>query len=57
MFVILKIREEDKKQSSELLIANLDKINEHGKRMAIIVKQLQEHSNRGTAHEFFEENS
>jgi two-component system NtrC family sensor kinase len=47
---------EERKQHAELLMANLEKINEHGKRMAIIVKQLQEHSNKGTAHEFFEEN-
>jgi two-component system, NtrC family, sensor kinase len=46
--------EEDKKQHAELLIANLKKINEHGKRAAGIVKQLEEHSTKGTAHEFFE---
>jgi|SRR6185436_11999568 len=46
--------EEDKKQHAEMLIANLQKINEHGQRAAGIVKQLEEHSTKGTAHEFFE---
>lgn len=52
--VIKSQREEDKKISADMLIANLQKINEHGKRAASIVKQLQEHSVKGTAQEFFE---
>lgn len=46
--------EEEKKVNSIILIDNLQRINEHGKRAADIVKQLQEHTLRGTAHEFFE---
>ena len=46
--------EEDKKENAELLIGNLSKINEHGLRMASIVRQLQGHINKGTVHEFFE---
>ena len=46
--------EDEKKQHAELLIDNLQRIKEHGKRAADIVKQLEEHSSKGTAHEFFE---
>jgi len=46
---------EEKKQFAELLIANLRKINEHGKRASTIISQLQEHHMKGTSHEFFEE--
>jgi len=53
--VIKSTSEEDKKQLADMLIANLQKINEHGKRAAGIVKQLQEHTLKGTAQEFFEE--
>jgi len=53
--VINSSDQEEKKQSAELLLTNLKKINEHGKRAASIVKQLQERSSKGTAHEFFEE--
>src|SRR6185295_8032753 len=52
--VIKSTSEEDKKQLADLLIANLQKINEHGKRATGIVKQLQEHTLKGTALEFFE---
>jgi len=45
---------DEKRQYSELLIANLRKINEHGKRASTIISQLQEHSMKGTSHEFFE---
>lgn len=45
---------EDKKENADILISNLQKINEHGKRATVIVKQLQEHSSKGTAQEFFE---
>lgn len=54
MDVIKSVSEEDKKQNADELIAALQKINEHGKRASTIVKQLQEHSTKGTAHEFFE---
>jgi signal transduction histidine kinase len=46
--------EDEKKRQSELLISNLKKINEHGKRALAIIKQLQEHSIKGAALEFFE---
>ncbi|MBK8585767.1 MAG: tetratricopeptide repeat protein [Bacteroidetes bacterium] len=46
--------ENEKKETSEILIDNLQRINEHGRRAADIVKQLQEHTLKGTAHEFFE---
>jgi tetratricopeptide (TPR) repeat protein len=46
--------EEEKKRNAEMLFTNLEKINEHGKRAANIVRQLQEHSIKGTAQEFFE---
>lgn len=46
--------EVDKKETAELLSANLQKINEHGKRADAIVKKLLEHTRAGTAHEFFE---
>jgi C4-dicarboxylate-specific signal transduction histidine kinase len=52
--VINSESKEDKKQNADILIDNLQKINEHGKRAAGIVKQLQEHTRAGTAHEFFE---
>lgn len=39
----------------QALSENLLKINEHGKRATSIVKQLQEHTTKGTAHEFFEQ--
>jgi two-component system NtrC family sensor kinase len=47
---------EERRRSAEMLISNLEKINQHGKRADSIVKQLQEHTNKGTAHEFFEGN-
>jgi len=46
--------EEEKSEALNTLKENLIKINQHGKRASSIVKQLQEHSNKGTAHEFFE---
>ena len=46
---------EDNQQNYTELITTLKKINEHGKRASAIIKQLQEHSMKGTAHEFFEE--
>jgi tetratricopeptide (TPR) repeat protein len=50
------VSEEDIKVNTILLAKNLQKINEQGKRAAEIIKQLQEHSRKGSAHEFFEEN-
>ncbi len=52
--IISTTDETDKKQNADLLIANLQKINEQGKKAADIVKQLQEHTNKGTAHDYFE---
>jgi tetratricopeptide (TPR) repeat protein len=52
--VLLTQDEEDRKHCADLLLMNLDKIQEHGKKAAAIVNQLQEHDRKGTAHEFFE---
>jgi hypothetical protein len=52
--VINSDSKEDKKENADILISNLQKINEHGKRATVIVKQLQKHSSEGTAQEFFE---
>ena len=46
--------ENEKKDASEILIGNLNRIGEHGKRASEIIRQLQEHTLKGTAHEFFE---
>ncbi len=54
--ILTSSNEEDKKQNADLLIANLQKINEQGKKAAVIVTQLQEHTNKGTAHDYFEAN-
>ena len=45
----------EKSVTGNKLKENLQKINEHGRRAASIVKELQEHSKKGTSHEFFEE--
>lgn len=47
--------EEEKKESADTLLANLKIIYEHGNRAADIVKQLQQHSSKGTAKDFFED--
>lgn len=47
--------EEDKKETADLLINNLEKINHHGNRAAGIIHQLQSHARAGTAQKFFEE--
>ena len=52
--LIESVSAEDKNKNAYELIATLQKINEHGKRASAIVKQLQEHSTKGTSHEFFE---
>lgn len=54
---ITATNEADKKANLDLLLSNLHKINEHGKRASEIVKQLQTHSNKGTAQEFFDKAS
>ena len=46
--------EEERNESAQDLILSLQKIKHHGKRTEDIVKQLQQHTNKGTAHEFFE---
>ncbi len=53
--LVLNENEDDRKESATTLLANLKKINHHGKRADAIVKLLQEHTRAGTAHEFFEE--
>jgi len=45
----------DLDENLQALNENLLKINEHGKRATSIVKLLQEHTTKGTAHEFFEQ--
>lgn len=47
--------EEDKKESAQDLISNLEIINRHGKRASKIIDELQEHARLGTAQQFFEE--
>ncbi|HMG16597.1 MAG TPA: tetratricopeptide repeat protein [Saprospiraceae bacterium] len=46
--------EEDRNEAAKTLLKDLELIKQHGKRAANIVKQLQEHSNAGTAQEYFE---
>ncbi|MFI5131574.1 MAG: tetratricopeptide repeat protein [Chitinophagales bacterium] len=46
---------ENKNETADLLVNNLEKINQHGNRAAGIIKQLQEHARAGTAQRFFEE--
>jgi tetratricopeptide (TPR) repeat protein len=46
--------EEERKESLKLLVHNLQKIKQHGKKADNIIKQLLEHTRAGTAHEFFE---
>ena len=46
---------EDKKETLQMLSDNLQKIHHHGKRAEQIVRQLQQHINEGTTHQFFEE--
>lgn len=47
--------EHDKKETAEILVHNLEKINHHGKRLSGIIDQLQDHARAGTAQQFFEE--
>lgn len=47
--------EEDKKESADLLVNNLEKIHHHGNRAAGIIDQLQQHARAGTAQKFFED--
>lgn len=48
--------EEEKKETAELLVSNLEKISHHGNRLTSIINQLWEHARAGTAQKFFEEN-
>lgn len=53
---ILSSRSEyDKKETADLLVNNLEKINHHGKRLSAIISQLRDHARAGTAQQFFEE--
>jgi tetratricopeptide (TPR) repeat protein len=45
--------EGNKKETAEILISNLEKINHHGNRAAGIIDKLQQHARSGTAQEFF----
>ncbi|HSF46170.1 MAG TPA: tetratricopeptide repeat protein [Chitinophagaceae bacterium] len=47
--------EADKRETADVLVSNLEKINFHGKRAADIINQLQNHARAGTAQKFFEE--
>jgi len=49
--------EQERNETAKDLLNNLQKIKQHGMRADSIVKQLQEHTNKGTAHEYFEVNS
>ena len=52
---IVKLNSEhERSETAKDLINNLKKIKHHGMRADAIVKQLQEHTNKGTAHEYFE---
>jgi signal transduction histidine kinase len=52
--IISSPSDEEKKESGELLKINLSKIIDNGNRASLIIKQLLEHSNRGTTQEYFE---
>jgi len=52
--IVKENNEKERMETAKDLINNLQKIKHHGKRADIIVKQLQEHTNKGTAHEYFE---
>ncbi|MBP6334408.1 MAG: hypothetical protein KA444_02965 [Bacteroidia bacterium] len=54
--VLASSDEKSKNENALQLKENLKKISEHGKRATTIVKLLQEHTTKGTAHEFFESN-
>ena len=45
----------EKKEAAKILIENIEKINHHGKRADDIVKELFEHTRKGTAQEYFED--
>lgn len=53
--IIASANEKEKEEIAAMIKENLIKIKMHGKRAAAIVNQLQELSNKGAAHEFFEE--
>ena len=46
---------ENKNETADLLVTNLEKIKHHGNRAAGIIKELQHHARAGTAQKFFEE--
>lgn len=53
--IIFSGNEEEKKESAQDLISNLETINRQGKKASKIIDELQEHARSGTAHQFFEE--
>lgn len=52
--IVILNSEQERSDTAKDLINNLQKIKIHGLRANSIVKQLQEHTNKGTAHEYFE---
>jgi len=52
--IISSESKEERKENAIPLLKNLQKINHHGKRAATIIKELQEHTSKGTAQEFFD---
>ena len=48
-------KDDSKKEAAKSLLENIEKIYKHGKRADRIIKQLQDHSRKGTAHHFFED--
>ncbi len=52
--IVSSNNEQERIETAKPLLENLQKINHHGKRAATIVKELQEHTLKGTTQEFFE---
>lgn len=52
--IVKSDNEQERKETAKDLLNNLQKIKHHGKRADTIVKLLQEHTKKGTAHEYFE---
>jgi tetratricopeptide (TPR) repeat protein len=53
--IISSGNEEEKKESAQDLISNLETINRQGKKASKIIDELQEHARLGTAQQFFEQ--
>ncbi|MFI5172657.1 MAG: tetratricopeptide repeat protein [Chitinophagales bacterium] len=48
--------EEEKNETAKILVNNMDTILRHGRRAASIIDEIQKHSEKGTAYQFFEMN-